>query len=270
MRLFEYDYAHLVSNVLTEGEHRETRNHPTNSLFGTSLCFDLQTDGFPLLQGRKIFYAGVLGEFAALLRRPQSVEDFEKFGCNYWKTWADENGKLVLDYGNAWFDFNGVDQIAALRKALKTNPTDRRMIVSAWRPDRLDSLSLPCCHYSYQFYVRGERYLDMVWTQRSVDVMVGLPSDMVLAAVWLITLANEVGLEPGQCKMDFGDTHIYQSHRAGATEYLDNALSAKANGTRVTWRLHMPKFADFTMFEPSLLDIDNYNPMSTIKFDLHG
>ena len=66
------------------------------------------------------------------------MEDFEKFGCNYWKTWADENGKLVLDYGNAWFDFNGVDQIAALRKALKTNPTDRRMIVSAWRPDRLD------------------------------------------------------------------------------------------------------------------------------------
>ena len=30
MRPFEYDYANLVSNVLTEGEHRETRNHPTN------------------------------------------------------------------------------------------------------------------------------------------------------------------------------------------------------------------------------------------------
>lgn len=272
MTNFETDYALLVHEVLTSGEARETRNHATFSLFGCSLTFDLATDGFPLLQQRRMYPAGILGEFAALIRKPTCVEDFERWGCNYWKQWADEQGQLTLDYGNAWFDFDGFDQIAALRKALKENPTDRRMIVSSWRPNRLTELSLPCCHYSYQFYVREGRYLDMVWTQRSADLMIGVPADAVLAATWLITLANEVGLTPGCCKMDFGDTHIYADHHDGAMRYVRNArLAIERKATDVvTWKLDMPVGADFTTFEPKNMKLLNYNPTEVITFKLHS
>ena len=103
MQPFERSYEELVRKVLVGGEDKRTRNGETRSLFGETLTIHLDgRPAFPLLQGRRIYYKGVLGEFAAMLRKPTCVEDFEKWGCNYWKSWAKEDGSLVVDYGNAW------------------------------------------------------------------------------------------------------------------------------------------------------------------------
>lgn len=262
---FELAYVNLVQEILLSGEKRTTRNGTTYSVFGRSLTADL-TDGFPLLNGRQIFYKGVFGELAAMLRQPTCVADFERWGCNYWKAWADSDGELSLDYGNAWFNWNGVNQIAELKIALKHNPTSRRMIINSWRPDRLRHLSLPCCHYSYQFYVGKDSTLHMVWTQRSVDVMVGLPSDMVFAAAWLIAIANEFCLTPGTIKMDFGDCHVYEEHCSGAIDYVDAAIYTAESAVPVRYKYARGLGADFTHFTPDDLKIYNYNPGPAIKF----
>ena len=47
------------------------------------------------------------------------------FGAEYTDMHADYTGK-------------GVDQLAQVIEKLKTNPTDRRMIISAWNPSDLD------------------------------------------------------------------------------------------------------------------------------------
>lgn len=266
MEMFEFDYADLVQRVLEYGELRETRNQSTKSLFGESLSFDLR-DGFPLLSGRKMFPQGVLGELAALLRQPKSVKDFTDWGCNYWGQWADENGQLELDYGNAWFNFEGFDQIADLKDKIKNDPANRRMIINAWRPNRLEELSLPCCHYSYQFHVSTDRVISMVWTQRSVDVMVGLPSDFILAAAWLIAIAAEFDLVAGKIKMDFGDTHIYTDHIDGACKYLEQCDEVYL--AKVHWG-YATQGEDFCEFTPSKLILGEYSPKPAIKFKLHG
>jgi thymidylate synthase len=267
MQQFERDYCQLVQKILNKGEYRETRNSATISIFGESLTADLR-NGFPILQGRKLYPAGVLGELAAMLRQPKNVKDFERWGCNYWKLWADkETGDLTVDYGNQWFDFNGVNQIADLKDKLANNPADRRMIINSWRPDRLDELSLPCCHYSYQFHVSTDNVLSMIWTQRSVDVMIGLPSDMIFAAAWLIAIANEFNMVAGKIKMDFGDTHIYADHEESAYQYLGQAAITK--DVMVDWDYNTSRM-DFTEFEPSDLVLLNYNPQSPIIFKLHG
>ena len=89
MRQFEKDYATMVYDIIAKGEIRETRNGATYGMFGKSLTVPVY-DHFPLLQGRSMHYKGVLGEFAALIRQPKCLADFEKWGCNYWKLWADE------------------------------------------------------------------------------------------------------------------------------------------------------------------------------------
>ena len=98
------------------------------------------------------------------------------------------------------------------------------MIVSSWRPEALDRLSLPCCHYAYQFYVRDNKYLDMIWIQRSVDMMIGLPSDIVLTKLMVDCLANQVGYLPGIIKMDLGDCHIYEPHIDNARNYVERVF----------------------------------------------
>lgn len=262
MNKYEYDYKQIVSYILRRGEVKTGRNGKTKSIFGITLTVGLD-EGFPILTSRKMFYRGVFGELAAMLRKPKSVADFENQGCNYWKLWSEDDGSLNLDYGNAWLDFNGVNQLDFVLKCLKEDRNNRRMIISGWRPDRLDELSLPCCHYAYQFYVRENRYVDMIWTQRSADLMVGVPSDVIFAAAWLIAIANEVDLLPGKVTFNFGDTHIYSEHTYQAEDYITKPIYALPEYTYD--QVVGYKTIDFN---PDTLKLINYKHGSTMFFDL--
>ncbi len=267
MQNFEHAYVRLIQKILANGQPREGRNGLTQSVFGETITIDMSdTDKFPLLLGRRMFPKGILGEFAALIRGPHHVEDFEKFGCNYWKQWADENGYLNLDYGNLWTNFAGTNQMAQVIDKLKNNPADRRMIVSGWNPANMEDLSLPCCHLLYQWYASGD-YLDMMWYQRSCDTMIGLPSDIVLAAIWNILLANEVGMKPGKITMVFGDTHIYEEHFDLAMVYIERMLFA-GKSEYPDYELLVPVGAKLEDFTPDSIVIKNYDPKEAIKFEL--
>ena len=213
MQQFEKDYAELVQKVYIDGDERQTRNAITRSLFGMQLKIDTRDScKLALIQGRKMYPKGVLGELAAILRQPKHIKQFEEWGCNYWKQWAQEDGFINIDYGNAWF---ADEQIARLKDKLANDPYDRRMLINGWRPYRLEHLDLPCCHYAYQFHVTSDGYLNMVWIQRSVDMMIGLPSDILFAHAWLIAIANQFGYKTGVITMQLGDCHIYEQHYTG-------------------------------------------------------
>lgn len=265
---WEQQYKTLVNEILTRGSERMTRNAVTKSIFGAHIHIEM-SEGFPILTGRKMFPRGVLGELAAMLRQPKHIDDFEKWGCNYWKQWANADGSINVDYGNAWFNFNGVDQIAQIKEKLANNPYDRRLLISGWRPDRLDELSLPCCHYAYQLYVADGK-LSMMWMQRSVDVMVGLPSDIVFAAAWLLAICNEFDFVPGHIVMSLGDCHLYESHWPAAQEYVER-IRANWNVLRpATWEWVGKPGKDFCEFDPSDLVINNYHPLGKLELELYA
>ena len=268
MHKFEQDYMNLVAKILLDGESRETRNAKTLSLFGETLVIDMgDTDLFPLLQGRKMYYKGILGELAAIVRGPKHIDDFTKWGCNYWAQWAKPDGSINVDYGNAWFRGS---QIAKLKANLRGNPTDRRMIISGWDPQNLDKLDLPCCHHTYQFYVRKGEYLDMTWSQRSVDTMIGLPSDIVFAYAWLISIANEFGYKPGRITMFLGDCHIYESHIDNAYEYVYRGRKQAELTDKPRYKMLAPRGSDFLKFEPEQLYINNYTDLGKLGFELYA
>ena len=268
MTLFERNYIKLIKKIVEYGENKEGRNGVTRSLFGEMIDLGNVFTEFPILQGRKIYYKGVFGELAAMLNQPKHIDDFKNKGCNHWDKWSQEDGSINIDYGNLWYDFGGVDQIAELKEKLKNNPNDRRLIVTGWNPSNLEKLDLPCCHMMYQFHVSNGNTLNMVWTQRSVDTMIGLPSDAVFAAAWLIILANEVGLKPGNIKMSLGDVHIYQEHLANVPKYLSQTHDLSAFIPR--WELVMDKRQAMEEFMPNMLQLTSYAHKSPIKFDLKG
>lgn len=259
---FEMNYKHLIDKIMTVGDLRETRNGNTKSLFAESLSFDLD-QGFPLLTGRKMHYKGVMGELAAMLRQPKNLKDFVDQGCNYWTKWSNPDGTLTLDYGNAWLDYEGVNQLQNVLDSLVDNPHDRRMVISGWRPDRLDELSLPCCHFAYQFYVRDGMYLDMMWMQRSADTMIGIPSDAIFAASWIIAMGTEVGLIPGRVTMHFGDVHVYEEHVGSTIEYMHSKIYDAPKFTHIRDGGH--KTVDFINTD---IKIKEYRHGEAISFEL--
>lgn len=261
------EYKELVKQVLEQGELKPGRNGNTISLIGTQLKFD--ATNIPLLNGRKIFYKGVVGEFSAFMNQCFRLKEFKDRGCNYWDAWASTKETLCLDYADqlheiqvnikdAWYS-----QLEALKIGLVNDKFSRRHIINLWRPENLHLLSLPCCHYSYQFIVSTDNKLHMIWNQRSADTMVGIPSDMILAYLWVQCLSKELGFEPGIVTMNFGDTHIYKEHIAGAKQYLE-VLEPRL----IPIATLNDKFTSIENFYPDQLDIVQYEPHEAIKFEL--
>ena len=260
----EKQYLDLVRNILDNGEDKQTRNGMTRSQFGAQIRITELKDGkLPLLTSRKHFLKGITAEYAAFLKGPKSVADFEEEGCNYWKLWADnEAGDLRVDYGNAWINFNGVNQIDYVINLLRTDPNSRRMIINAWDPVHVinNELSLECCHYSYQFHVSEGTYLNLKFIQRSVDTLIGMPSDFILASLMVLTFAKSSGLLPGEIIMDFTDVHIYSEHIEDAWKQLDQET------------FEFPTFtdngltSDIYSFNKEKIQVHNYKHSNSIKY----
>ena len=93
------------------------------------------------------------------------------------------------------------------------------MIVSAWNPSMLNEMALPPCHYAFQVTVINGK-LNLLWNQRSIDTMLGLPFNIASYALLLHLLAKETGLGEGKLVGFLADTHIYVNHIDGAKEQI--------------------------------------------------
>jgi len=145
------------------------------------------------------------------------------------------------------WNLDGIDQIKNLINDLKINPDSRRLMVSAWNPSEIEFMTLPPCHYGFQCYTEEMTYderikrfcemngksihygqnmteerldrfefpkrkLSLKWTQRSVDVGLGLSFNIASYAFLLHLLAKEVNMIPGDLIFSGGDCHIYINH----------------------------------------------------------
>lgn len=117
-----------------------------------------------------------------------------------------------------------VDQIRQLVHMLKTLPNSRRLMLTSWHPGVLPDESiapcvnatrgmqaLPPCHFQIQCYVANGK-LSMILNQRSCDVGLGVPFNIVQYSLLLRMLAHVTDLQPGEFIWNGGDVHIYQDH----------------------------------------------------------
>jgi thymidylate synthase len=75
-------------------------------------------------------------------------------------------------------------------------------------------MALPPCHLLCQFYVsKRDTSLSCSFYQRSADIGLGVPFNIASYSLLTIMMAHLVGLLPGECIANFGDTHIYLDHR---------------------------------------------------------
>lgn len=118
-------------------------------------------------------------------------------------------------YGHQWRNFNSenVDQIKTVIEQIKTNPTNRRIIVSAWNPSQIDKMLLPPCHAFFQFNVdTTNNKLNLQLYQRSADMFLGVPFNIASYSTLLLLIAKITWLTPGTFTHTLWDAHIYNNH----------------------------------------------------------
>lgn len=113
-----------------------------------------------------------------------------------------------------------IDQLKQILNTLKTNPTDRRIILTAWNPGQLHMMALPPCHMFAQFYLSNDRKLSCQMYMRSVDTFLGLPFNIASYALLTHLLAHVIDADVGELTMVLGDTHVYKDHVEQVLEQL--------------------------------------------------
>lgn len=113
----------------------------------------------------------------------------------------------------------GFDQLADCIHKIKNDPTDRRIIMSAWNPADLGQMALPPCHMFCQFFVEGKELSCMMY-QRSADLGLGVPFNVASYALLTVMVAHVCGLSPKEFIHVMGDTHVYMNHVNALNEQI--------------------------------------------------
>jgi thymidylate synthase len=273
------EYLDLVQNVLEQGTRKPSRTGiDTISYFGAHYKVDLSR-GFPLLTTKEINWNSLLRELLWYLSGEDHIRNLRQH-TRIWDAWADENGNLDTAYGRYWRRFpspyrdaNGqwqvreVDQIKYVIETLKTEPTSRRMVVTAWEPGNAQTSKLPPCHYSFVFNVQ-DRHLNCHLTQRSGDIALGIPFTLAAYAALTQIIAQQVGLRLGWFSHTIVDAHIYTaSPENGLAEY-DHVPGLREQLKREPRPLPSLTIADKPLDELQFEDfkLENYRPHPKIKF----
>ena len=232
MNMINAIYKELIKAIISGGYKITTRGSETYSLLPTpGLCIN----DFPLITTRKTAWKKALREYEWFMSGdafcPEELLD-------WWDGQLNNYGCYKYGYPRQLrlFGYCEFDQIRFVLDALKNNPNSRRIIMTTWHPHEMSDITITnnnprtptTCHGSFvQFFVRdGE--LIMKHYQRSADMLLGVPHNLVQYWALLLFFAHHANLKPGYIIWDFGDAHIYteESHIKTANEIIEaDALS---------------------------------------------
>ncbi len=102
---------------------------------------------------------------------------------------------------------------------IKSNPNDRRLVMSLWQNEFLKTAVLPSCVWSSEWDVT-DGYLNLSVHQRSCDVPLGLPFNVTQYATLLSLIAHCTNLKPGKISWSIKDAHIYVNQIEGIKEQI--------------------------------------------------
>lgn len=225
-------YRDLLARIVAEGEQTPTRQGPPAlTLMQQTMRFDL-ANGFPMITERSIksFWRKPIGELCAFINGATTLDELRAFGCDWWDDWATEEktAKRGLppgdigpgSYGGAFRYFptsegEPFDQFQHLVEQITELPGDRTHFVSPWIPQyqvrgrgKTPRTTIAPCHGWVHVRIIGDK-LHLHMFQRSGDVPVGVPSNMVQYAALALMLEQVTGFAAARYYHTISDAHIY-------------------------------------------------------------
>ena len=287
-------YLDSLQHILDNGKIKEDRTGVgTIALFGHQMRFDL-SKGFPAVTTKRLAFKACLSELLWFIEGSSDEHRLREIlhgseapnkttiwtanaEADYWKPRARYQGDLGRVYGVQWRKWqNGktewnqnmgmpvpveIDQLTNLIEEIKTNPTSRRLILTAWNPGEIENMALPPCHCFAQFFVQDSKLSCQLY-QRSCDMFLGVPFNIASYSILTHMIAQVCGLGVGEFVWTGGDCHIYQNH----VEQVKEQLTRQPKELPTLWL--NPDIKSIDKFTMSDVIIQDYKPMDSIKAEM--
>lgn len=195
------------------------------------LEFDLEEE-FPILTTKFVgFKTAVLEILWIYQAQSNDVRWLHDRGVHIWDEWEiPEDGKYM---GRKWdpkefahtigtaygWIVNRYKLTQSLIETLKNDPHNRRMVMSLWQNEFLETAALPSCVWNSEWNITNGR-LNVLVNSRSTDIPLGLPFNIAQYAVLCCLIAQSVGMKPGKMTFVTNDAHIYENQLDGIREQL--------------------------------------------------
>ena len=297
MSKWDKEYIKLCKKILEDGTEVVNRTGiNTIKIPSYHLEFNLQEE-FPCLTTKQLFFRQAILEMLWIYQvQSNDVRWLQERNVHIWDEWeidedgiwrANQNvledGKFVKkdiekNFGKEYAHTIGtaygfiVKKLGLMDKlldTLKNNPFDRRLVMSLWQDEYLNTAVLPSCVWSTEWDVT-DGYLNIWVHQRSCDVPLGLPFNVTQYAVLLSLISQVTGLKPGTINYSIKDAHIYVNQVEGIKTQIERF---EKNGDYEAPELWInPEIKEFKDFDNSKdvndIKIVRYRHMGPIKFPL--
>lgn len=234
-------YKNLLKTILDKGIRSKSQagtsaENPDGTdcitLLGANpMRFDL-SNGFPMITERSVkgFWKQAVGEIIGFINGARTQEELESYGCKFWSSWVTEEkckkrGLEIGDlgpgsYGAAFHDFptaegESFDQFKYIVQQIKERPHLKTHFITPWIPQytvrvegRQQKVVVCPCHGWLHIRILNNK-LNLHMFQRSGDVPIGVPSNMMQYAALTMMLAQATGYEVGEYIHTISDAHIY-------------------------------------------------------------
>lgn len=216
-------YCSVLKQILEEGWMAPNRTeYNAQKLIQKTMYFDLGKGELPLLKTKHVAWKTAIKEMLWIYQKASNkVQDFRDMftnGSTIWDGWEGEDGTIGKAYGYQIATFH---QVENLIKTLKTNPQDRSMMLNLWNwQDKSEMNINPCCFLTMWDVTQGK--LNCTLIQRSCDMGLGVPLNMIQFAALQIAIAWAVGLKPGTLCHFLQNAHVYENQLDSIKKQLNN------------------------------------------------
>lgn len=294
---WDKEYIKLCKKILKDGKQVHNRTGVDSiKIPGYFFEFDLSKE-FPALTTKQLYFKKAIIEMLWIYQvQSNDVRWLQERNVHIWDEWEiHEDGKwyanqlvledgkivkkdIVKDFGKEWAHTIGTaygfinkkfKNTQRLIDTIKNNPTDRRMVMSLWQDDYINTAVLPSCVWSSEWDVTDGK-LNCWVHQRSCDVPLGLPFNVTQYATLLSLIAHCTNLKPGKMYWSIKDAHIYVNQVDGIMEQIERYENLEDLPAPKLWI--NPEVKDFFEFDNSteLKDIKvvDYKHHGKISFPL--
>jgi thymidylate synthase len=286
----ECQYLNLVKEIIEKGTIEDGRNGLVKSVFGRSMKFSLKDGQLPILTTKKVAWKTCFKELLFFIKGQTDNNILKEQDVNIWTANStreflnnynlnsQKENDLGPIYGFQWRYWNakydgcdknyegcGIDQLKYIIDSLKNKSTrsSRRLIMTAWNPEQLNNMVLPPCHVMIQFNVRDKKYLSACLFQRSCDMGLGVPFNILSYSLLIHILAKHCGLVADEFVYFMGNAHIYINHIVGLNIQLKR--STKPFSKIAIKQLHN-NIEDYSLDD--IIFVEPYLCDDTIKMEL--